>query len=160
MDHRKPVEYKTFPTVSLSTITRIPASPQSYYTSLHVTVHLEFQFYYVKCLTQWRLVGGTIGGAHYNVWNGIKERSQTCGFHVWYPSINSIPAITTSPSSYSSSLQPPLFPSSLPGWVCICPIFRSRSYHVLLLFIYIYKSSISVFTGLENEVVGEWSRQV
>ena len=54
---------------------------------------------------QRRLVGGgTRGRAHCNGWKGVNGTIS----NIWLFTINSIPAITMSPSSYSSSHQPPL----------------------------------------------------
>jgi hypothetical protein len=69
---------------------------------------------------QWRLVGGAMGGwAHCNGWNGINGTHMWFSY-VWYHSIHFIPAITMSPSSYSSSHQPPLRfnvdPTFIPLW--------------------------------------------
>ena len=62
----------------------------------------------VSVTQQRRLVGGAIGGqAHCNGWNGFNGTELNtlfpCVGCVWYHSIDSIPAITISPSSYSSS---------------------------------------------------------
>jgi hypothetical protein len=59
-------------------------------------------------------VWGAIGGwSHCNGWNGMESNMWfPYVWSVWYRSMNSIPAITMSPSSYSSSHQPPLLCNS------------------------------------------------
>ena len=56
------------------------------------------------------LVGRAIGGRSLcNGWNGtVSNPSNILKPHVWLRSMNSNPAITMSPLSYSSSQQPPL----------------------------------------------------
>jgi hypothetical protein len=81
------------------------------------------------------------------------ERSQTWFPYlwcVWYRSIYIIPAITMSPSSYSSSYQPPLYPGYWPRQRAHITLFLRSLHWLSVSFIIHFKILLLFFKLIHN----------